>query len=165
MPAASIDLTATNIYGANYGNFKEANVLPGEQFTRSRLIKTSAIKPYGASAGVGYKIFNVPSYTLITNVMGVVVASNSADVATTFAIGDADASTTWISDVSLTALGPPQLVGLAASWDVGMSIFGPSNFFVGKFYSNGGEIQAAILASEAVAQVWVTIQGINLKPV
>jgi hypothetical protein len=165
MPAASIDLTATNIYGANYGNFKEANALPGEMFTRSRLIKTSAIKPYGASAGVGYKIFDIPSYTLITKVTGVVVASNSANVATTFAVGDEDASTTWISDVSITALGPPELRGFAVSWDVGLSIFGPSNFFAGKFYSNGGEIQAAILASEAVAQVWVTIQGFNLNPV
>ena len=163
MPAASIDLTATNIYGANYGNFNEANVLPGEMFTRSRLIKTSAIKPNGASATVGYKIFNIPSYTLITKVVGVVVASNSANVATTFAIGDADASTTWVSDVSITALGPPELRGIAVSWDVGLSAFGPSNYFAGKFYSNGGEIQAARLASEAVAEVWVTIQGINLK--
>lgn len=165
MPVGSINLTANNIYGTNYGNWGEANALPGEEFFRSRLVATSAIKPYGASAGVGYKIMTIPSYTLIQKVMGVVVTSNSADVACSCGIGDGDASTTWISDVSITALGPPQLVGVFTSLDVGGSILGNSHFFVGKFYSNGGEINIAFTGSEAVARVWVTVQGINLKPV
>ena len=165
MAAGSIDLTATNVYGKNYGNFKEANALPGGEFFRSRLVETSAIKPYGASAGVGYNIMGIPSYTLVQKVMGVVVTSNSANVACSCGIGDADASTTWISDVSITALGPPQQVGVAVSYNLGVSILGPSHLLVGKYYSNGGEIQIAFTASEAVARVWVTIQGINLKPV
>jgi hypothetical protein len=165
MAAGSIDLTATNIYGDNYGNFAEANALPGGEFFRSRLVATSAIKPYGASAGVGYKIMTIPSYTLIQKVMGVVVTSCSAATACSTAIGDADASTTWISDVSITALGPPQQIGVNTSLNLGVSILGASNLLVGKWYSNGGEIQIAFTGSEAVARVWVTIQGINLKPV
>jgi hypothetical protein len=165
MPAGSIDLTATNIYGDNYGNFAEMNALPGSEFWRSRLVETSAIKPYGASAGVGYKIMRIPSYTLIQKVMGVVVTSASAAVACSCGIGDADASTTWVSDCSITVLGPPQQDGVNVSWNLGVSLLGPSHLLVGKYYSNGGEIQIAFTASEAVARVWVTVQGINLKPV
>ena len=163
MPAGSIDLTATNIYGTNYGNFAEANALPGCEFFRSRLVATSAIKPYGASAGVGYKIMKVPSYTLVHKVMGVVVTSCSAATVCSTAIGDADASTTWVSDCSITTLGPPLMVGVYTSMNVGGSILGNSHFFVGKYYSNGGEIQIAFTGSEAVARVWVTMQGITFS--
>jgi len=165
MPAGSIDLTAVNIYGDNYGNFANTNTLPGGGFVRSRLVKTSAIKPYGASAGVGYKIMTIPSFTLVTNVFGVVVASNSADVACSCGIGDADASTTWVSDVSITVLGPPTAEGKNVSYGDGNSALGPSHFLVGKYYSNGGEIQIAFTASEADAQVQVVVEGVNLSPV
>ncbi len=165
MPAGSIDLTAVNIYGDNYGNFANINTLPGGGFVRSRLVKTSAIKPYGASAGVGYKIMTIPSFTLVTNVFGVVVASNSADVACSCGIGDADASTTWVSDVSITVLGPPTAEGKNVSYGDGNSALGPSHFLVGKYYSNGGEIQIAFTGSEAVAQVQVVVEGVNLSTV
>ena len=165
MPAGSIDLTAVGIYGANYGNFANTNTLPGGGFVRSRLVATSAIKPYGASADVGYKIMTIPSYTLVTNVFGVVVTSASAAVECSCGIGDADASTTWISDCSITVLGPPTQAGKNVSYELGTSILGPSHFLVGKYYSNGGEIQIAFTASEARARVQVVVTGVNLSPV
>jgi len=165
MPAASIDLTTTNTYGANMGNFAFANALQGDGFFRSRLVKASAIKPNGASATVGYKIFTVPSYTLVTNVWAVVNASHSGMVGSVIAIGDADASNTWIEDCSGTALGPPGQIGVNTSWNLGFSTLGPSHLLVGKYYSNGGEIQVAFTVSEAACELWVVLQGINLTPV
>lgn len=165
MPAASIDLTVANIYGTNEGNFNNANALNGGAFFRSRHVKTSKIEPYGASAGVGYKIFKIPSYTLIQKVMAVVTTSHSGVVGSVIAVGDADASNTWIADCSGTVLGPPQLSGVHTSWAVGLSKFGGSHLFNGKFYSNGGEIQIAFTRSEAACELWVTVQGVNLTPV
>lgn len=165
MPAASIDLTATNIYGTNEGNFANANALPGAGFFRSRHVKTSKIEPYGASAGVGYKILAIPSYTLVQKVMAVVTKSHSGAVGSIIAIGDADASNTWIKDVSGTALGPPGQIGVDTSWIRGVSVLGPSHLLVGKYYSNGGEIQIAFTVSEATCELWVTVQGVNLTPV
>lgn len=164
MPAASIDLTTANTYGANMGNFAYANALPGNAFFRSRLIKCSAIGGaggHGACATVGYKIFKIPSYTLVQKVMTVVVKSASATMSN-IAVGDSDASTTWISCISGTTLGPPTQLGLNTSWNLGLSILGPSHLLVGKFYSNGGEIQFAATLSEATLQFWVTVQGVNL---
>jgi len=165
MPAASIDLTTTNTYGANMGNFAFANALQGDGFFRSRLVKASAIKPGGASATVGYKIFTVPSYTLVTNVWAVVNKSHSGVTGSVIAIGDADASNTWIQDCSGTALGPPTQYGVNASWNLGTSILGASHLLVGKFYSNGGEIQIAFTLEENAAEIWVVVNGINLTPV
>jgi hypothetical protein len=167
MPAASIDLTAKNIYGDNYGNFADTNVLPWGGFVRSRHIKCSAIGGAGgngACATVGYKIFKVPSYTLVQRVMGVVLASASA-VLSVFAVGDADASNTWIADMSGTALGPPTQVGVNASWVLGVSVLEASHLLIGKYYSNGGEIQFAATTSEATLEFAVTVQGVTFSPV
>jgi hypothetical protein len=164
MPAASIDLTVKNIYGKNMGNFAFANALQGDGFFRSRHVATSAIEDTGASATVGYKLFTIPSYTLVTNVWAVVTKSHSGAAGSVIAIGDADASNTWIHDCSGTALGPPQQSGYYGSWALGDSI-GASQLFVGKYYSNGGEIQIAFKKSEGACELWVVVQGINLTPV
>jgi hypothetical protein len=166
MPAASIDLTAKNTYGDNYGNFAETNTLPWSGWTRARHIKTSAIGGAGgngACATVGYKIMTIPSFTLITKVMGLVHKSASATMSA-FAIGDADASTTWIADMSGTALGPPTMIGVHGSFDVGMSIFGGSQLFNGKYYSNGGEIQFAATTSEKTLEFMVVVEGVTFSP-
>lgn len=167
MPAASIDLTVKNTYGDNYGNFAETNALPWGGFFRSRHVKCSAIGGaggHGACATVGYKIMVIPSYTLVQKVMGLVQASASATMSK-FAIGDADASTTWIADMSGTALGPPTQIGVNGSWNLGTSILGASHLLVGKYYSNGGEIQFAATLSEATLEVIVTVQGVTFSPV
>ena len=166
MPAASIDLTAKNTYGDNYGNFAETNTLPWSGWTRARHIKTSAIGGAGgngACATVGYKIMAIPSFTLITRVMGLVKKSASATMSA-FAIGDADASTTWLADLSGTALGPPTEAGIHASLALGGSVLGPSHLVWGKYYSNGGEIQFAAKTSEKTLEFMVVVQGVTFSP-
>lgn len=167
MPAASIDLTVKNTYGDNYGNFAETNALPWGGFFRSRHLKCSAIGGaggHGACATVGYKIMTIPSYTLVQKVMAVVVDSASATMSN-FTIGDADASTTWISTISGTTLGPPEQIGVNGSWVLGTSILGASHLLVGKYYSNGGELQFNATLSEATLEVIVTVQGVTFSPV
>lgn len=167
MPAASIDLTVKNTYGDNYGNFAETNALPWGGFFRSREVKCSAIGGaggHGACATVGYKLITIPSFTLVNKVMAVVTASASATMSV-FAVGDADASTTWIADMSGTALGPPTQTGVNASWVRGVSALGASHLLIGKYYSNGGEIQFAATGSEATLEFVVTVQGVTFSPV
>lgn len=164
MAVASVDLTGSSYYG----NFAEMNALPGEMITRSRLIKTSAVGGAGVStmsAGCGYKIFKIPSYYYVMRVDGITVASCSEATGGQLAIGDADYSTYWISNLSASTLGPPNLAGIKTSYGVGFSILTESQLFIGKFYSNGGEVQVGATSNEGTAQFWVVVTAVNLTPV
>ncbi len=168
MPAASVDLTRAYNYGNNYGNWDNFNCRIGETIVRSRLVEASAVGGElvsTMSAGVGYKIMDIPSYYFVRRVDAIVVGSCSDATGGVIAVGDADASTTWISDMSASTLGPPELSGINASWDLGTSAFGPSNLFTGKFYSNGGELQIAATSNEGTAKFWVIVEAVNLSPV
>lgn len=168
MPAGSVDLTRAANYGDNYGNWDNFNCRIGETIVRSRLIKTSAIGGQLVSTmseGVGYKIMDIPSYYFVKRVDAIVVGSCSDATGGVIAVGDADSSTTWISDMSASTLGPPGTSGINASIDLGMSDIGPSNLLTGKFYSNGGEVQIAATSFEGTAQFWVIVEAVNLSPV
>lgn len=164
MPAASIDLTVKNAWGDNYGGFDNIVTTPWGGFTRAREVKTSAIGTTGASATVGYKLMTIPSYTWVKKVMGFVTASHSGAAGSILAIGDADASNTWIADMSGTALGPPTQIGVNGSWNLGVSILGASHLLIGKYYSNGGEIQFAATRSEATLEFIVVVEGVTFSP-
>ena len=167
MPAASINLTVKNTYGDNYGNFGEANAAPWGFFNRVRHLKTSAIGGaggLGACATVGYKLFTIPSYTWVQKVQAIVYKSASATMSV-FAIGDADASTTWISAISGTTSGCTNIIGWNGSMELGTSIIGASHLFMGKYYPNGGEIQFAATLSEKTLELIVLVQGVTFSPV
>lgn len=168
MPAGSIDLTRAYNYGNNYGNWHNFNCRIGETIVRSRLIQASAIggeMVSTMSAGVGYKIMDIPSYYFVKRVDAIVVASCSEATGGVIAVGDADASTTWISDMSASTLGPPETSGVNASLGLWDSYLGASNLFVGKYYSNGGEIQIAATSNEGTAKFWIIVEAVNLSPV
>jgi hypothetical protein len=117
------------------------------------------------SAGCTYKIFKIPSYYFVKRVDAVTIASCSDVGGGWLTVGDADASTTWISIIGCSKLGSPSLAEINASLGVGLSAFGPSNLWRGKFYSNGGEIQVGATSAEGTAQFWVTVEAVNLSPV
>jgi hypothetical protein len=165
---SDVDLTIGNTYGNNMGNWKNFNCRPGEEIVRSRFIEASAIGGETVSTmseGVEYKIFQIPSYYFVKRVDAIVTGSCSEATGGVIAVGDGDASTTWISDMSASALGPPGASGINASlggWD---SYLGASHLLTGKFYSNGGEINIAATSHEGTAKFWVTVEMVNLTPV
>jgi hypothetical protein len=164
MANASVDLTGSTWLG-NFGNF---NLLPGETGSRSRLVKCSAVGGAGVStmsAGCAYKIFSIPSYYYIRDVAAVTITSCSDVGGGWLTVGDGDASTTWISIIGCSKLGSPSLAEINASLGVGISAFGPSQLWRGKFYSNGGEIQVGATSAEGTARFWVTVTATNLSPV
>jgi hypothetical protein len=165
MGAASVDLTGSTWLG-NFGNM---NALPGETITRSRLVKCSAVGGAGVStmsAGCTYKIFNIPSFYYVKSVRAITVTSCSEATGGWLTVGDADASTTWISVIGCSRLGAGgSLADFNASLGLGLSAFGPSHLILGKFYSNGGEIQVGAVSAEGTARFWVIVEAVNLTPV
>jgi hypothetical protein len=148
MPAASYIMTSAG-YPGNWGDF---NGVPGQIVTRARFIDLSATP---ASAAAGYEIFNIPSFTLLKDIMFVKISGCSTDDAE-IQLGDATASTAFYAQLSMSL----------AAWDDNTQVgsYASANAMC-TFYVNGGKIQYVCSASQSIGAFWVVVDTINLKPV
>jgi hypothetical protein len=134
------------------GNWKNFNGYPGDTVTRARYVDLSA-NP--ASAGVGYEIFNLPSFTFLKGIWFVKVSGCSSDDAE-IQLGDENASQRFNAEISMST---------GTAWYTGTRIasYASANQNV-TYYHSGGQIQFACSASQAQGAFWVVIETINLKP-
>lgn len=149
MPSASVLWT-----GDDYaGNWKNQNGIPGEIVTRCRLIDLSA---YPASAGVGYEIMQLPSWTLLKEILFIKVSGCSSDDAE-IQLGDANASQAYYGEISMSA---------TTGWYGGARVASKGSTMAGCcFYNGGAKIQFVCSASQAVGTFWVVATTINLNPI
>ena len=149
MPSASTLMT-----GDDYsGNWKNMVGIPGELVTRCRLIDLSDTP---ASAGVGYGIFHLPSFTFLKDIYVVKISCCSSDDAEIH-LGDHNASKAMYSDISFSG---------STDWYGGVRVASKNSIMTGCcFYKDGGEIQYVCSDSQSEGAFWVVIQTINLNPV
>lgn len=148
MPAASTVMT-----GATYpGNWKNFNGVPGEVVTRARFIDLSKTP---ASAACGYEIFDLPSYTLLKNIMFIKVSGCSSDDSE-IQVGNATTSQAFYKELSMSL----------TDWESGTKVgsFASANALC-TYYVEGAKIQFVCSTSQAIGAFWVVIETINLKPV
>lgn len=148
MPSASVLMT-----GADYaGNWKNQNGIPGQLVTRCRLIDLSATP---ASAGVGYEIMQLPSWTLLKELLFVKVSGCSSDDSE-IQIGDANASQAIYGEISMSATTGWYQTRVASKGSIMAGCC---------FYNAGAKLQFVCSASQSVGTFWVVATTINLNPI